>query len=206
MRREYRGPSGGRDRHLRPGPATRARRTAGGGADRGRVRRDEGRPGERLELVRGWPRPARPAPRRATRRRPTARPRRGPTRTRAPAGSPASSPQTATGIPAASAPATTPAIARSTAGCEGVLEAAEGGVAPVGGHEVLGQVVRPDAEEGDPAGELGGQEGGRRDLHHDPRHHRARRRGGRRRRPRPAPRRGARRAGPRPRASRPSGP
>ena len=55
---------------------------------------------------------------------------------------------------------------------ERVLEAGQDRVAAVGGHEVLGQVVRADAEEGNPPCQLGGQEGGGGDLHHDPGHHR----------------------------------
>ena len=90
-----------------------------------------------------------------------------PTRTRAPAGSPASSPQTATGMPAAR-PGDHRCDRPEDGGVERVLELRERGVRAIGGQDVLRQVIRADAEELDPAGQLGGHEGGRRDLDHDP--------------------------------------
>ena len=54
---------------------------------------------------------------------------------------------------------------------ERVLERGEGGVPAIRGEDVLRQVVRPDAEEVDSPGQLGGEKGGRWHFDHDPGHH-----------------------------------
>ncbi len=176
-----------------------------GPADRGRVGRNERGPRQGAEVVhraRGQ-RGADLVERR--RRRPTARPRPGRRGRARRSGSPASSPHTATGMPAASAPATTPAIARRTAGWSAswkrarialprsaamrywvrsfvpmlknaTRRASSGARRVAAGTSTMIPVTIVSAH-GWPAA-----------------------------RPRPGPRRGARRAGRRPRAWRPSGP